>query len=158
MGAARGLEGMAKVGVRMWIPPQLCGYAPALMACDRGEEADRAIERTLVDNAQRGLVWCDAELWRLRGELQREQGEPGLAASSFERALSIARDQQARLWELHAATSLARLWADRHEPVRARQLLQPVLDGFTEGLDSTGVREARALLERVRRLAPPEAA
>ena len=138
---------MAAAESRYVTPVLACGYATALMTCGRLDQASRAIERALVDNAHRGLVWCDAELWRVRGELQRAQREPGLAASSFEHALTIARGQGAGLWELRAATSLARLWADQHEPARARQLLKPVLDGFDERLDSVDVRDARTLME-----------
>src|SRR5208283_278816 len=68
------------------------------------------------------------------------------AQEHFERALAVARAQNAKSWELRAATRLARLWRDEGEPLRASDLLRPVHDWFTEGFDTADLREARALL------------
>jgi predicted ATPase len=64
----------------------------------------------------------------------------------FDQALAVARAQQARSWELRAATSLARLWHDQGKHDEARDLLAPVYGWFTEGFDTRDVTEARALL------------
>ncbi len=64
----------------------------------------------------------------------------------FERALAIARQQQAKSWELRAAMSLARLWRDQREVSEARELLAPVFGWFTEGFDTRDLKEAKALL------------
>ena len=61
-------------------------------------------------------------------------------------ALNIARDQGARLWELRAATFLARLWRDQGKRQQARELLAPVCGWFTEGFDTLDLKEAKALL------------
>jgi hypothetical protein len=65
----------------------------------------------------------------------------------FERALAVARHQQAKSWELRAAMSLARLWRDQGKMQQARELLAPVYGWFTEGFDTRDLREAKALLD-----------
>ena len=69
------------------------------------------------------------------------------AEAHFERALAVARAQQAKSWELRAATSLARLWRDQGKRQEARDLLAPVYGWFTEGFDTLDLKEARALLD-----------
>ena len=71
------------------------------------------------------------------------------AQACFERALQIARAQQARSWELRAATSLARLWRDQGKRAEAHDLLAPVYGWFTEGFDTLDLKEAKALLEEL---------
>ena len=67
----------------------------------------------------------------------------------FERALIVARQQQAKSWELRAAKSMARLWRDQGKREEARLLLAPVYGGFTEGFDTRDLKEAKALLEQL---------
>jgi predicted ATPase len=67
----------------------------------------------------------------------------------FERALLVARQQQAKSWELRAAMSLARLWRDQGKPQQARELLAPVYGWFTEGFDTLDLKEGKALLEEL---------
>jgi predicted ATPase len=69
------------------------------------------------------------------------------AEEYFERALGVARQQQAKSWELRAAMSLARLWRDQGKVQPARELLAPVYAWFTEGFDTRDLKEARALLD-----------
>jgi predicted ATPase len=71
------------------------------------------------------------------------------AEAYFEHALSVARQQQAKSWELRAATSLARLWRDQGKREEARELLAPVYGWFTEGHDTRDLKEAKALLEQL---------
>jgi predicted ATPase len=66
---------------------------------------------------------------------------------AFNQALQLARQQQARSWELRAATSLARLWGEQGRHAEARELLAPVYRWFTEGFDTADLKEAKALLE-----------
>ena len=96
--------------------------------------------------------WFAAELWRLRGEtlLRAKVRDPTRAEECFRRAIGVARHQGARWWELRAAASLARLWAEQGERRQALDLLAPVYSGLTEGLDMPDLRDARALLERLR--------
>ena len=71
------------------------------------------------------------------------------AQAFFERALAVARQQQAKSWELRAAMSLARLWRDQGKAREARDLLAPVYGWFTEGFDTLDLKEANALLEEL---------
>ena len=68
-------------------------------------------------------------------------------AAYFERALAVARQQQAKSWELRSAMSMARLWRDQGKPQQARELLAPVYGWFTEGFDTLDLKEAKALLD-----------
>jgi predicted ATPase len=88
----------------------------------------------------------EAELHRMRGEVLLAQDEVA-AEASFERALSIARRQSAKLWELRAAVSLARLWRDQGRRDDARNLLTPVYGWFTEGFATPDLQAAKALLD-----------
>ena len=69
------------------------------------------------------------------------------AEAYFERALAVARQQQAKSWELRAAMSMARLWRDQGKVQQARELLAPVYGWFTEGFDTRDLKDAKALLE-----------
>jgi predicted ATPase len=71
------------------------------------------------------------------------------AGKYFERALTVARQQQAKSWELRAAMSMARLWLDQGKRDEARELLAQVYGWFTEGFDTLDLKEARALLEEL---------
>jgi predicted ATPase len=73
------------------------------------------------------------------------------AEACFHRALALARRQQAKSWELRAATSLSRLWQRRGKRDEARDLLAPIYGWFTEGFDTADLREAKALLEALGR-------
>ena len=95
--------------------------------------------------------WWEAEADRIAGEIALKSPEPDTAKAEgyFERALAIARRQQAKSWELRAAMSMARLWRDRGKPQQARELLAPVYGWFTEGFDTLDLKEAKALLEEL---------
>ena len=94
--------------------------------------------------------WFEAELHRLRGEwlIAHRSGEQAEAEACFERALVVARRQSAKMWELRAAMSFARLRRNQGRPVEARDLLAPVYERFTEGLDTPDLKEAKALLDK----------
>jgi len=106
------------------------------------EEAFQIVERT-------GERWLEAELYRHKGQLLMRQGHPAAAEELYRKALRIARDQEARLWELRAATSLARLWREQGRRAEAHELLAPVYGWFTEGFDTADLKEAKALLEEL---------
>lgn len=105
--------------------------------------------RTIMD--QNGQHFVDAEYHRLEGELRLHQTETDAsqAARYFQQALDIARQQQARSWELRAATSLARLWQSQGKRQEAYDLLAPVYGWFTEGFDTADLQEAKALLNEL---------
>jgi predicted ATPase len=93
----------------------------------------------------------EAEIHRAAGEIALMQWQPDAAKAEayFQRALSVARAQQAKSWELRAAMSTARLWRDQGKVQQARELLAPVYDWFTEGFDTPDLKEAKALLEEL---------
>jgi predicted ATPase len=92
-----------------------------------------------------------AEVHRTAGEILLNSSDPDAAKAQahFERALKIARAQQARSWELRAATGLARLWRDQRRRTEDRDLLAPIYGWFTEGFDTLDLREAKALLDNL---------
>jgi predicted ATPase len=94
-----------------------------------------------------GERWFAAEVCRHNGELTLRQERPGSAEELYHKALSIAQEQGARLWELRAATSLARLRRDQGRYVEARDLLAPVYGWFTEGFDLPDLKAAKSLLD-----------
>jgi predicted ATPase len=93
--------------------------------------------------------WWEAEIYRLQGALllRHSLAPPAEVETWFRRALDVARRQEARSLELRAATSLARLWDHQGQHTQARDLLAPIYDKFTEGFDTSDVKEAKALLE-----------
>jgi predicted ATPase len=93
--------------------------------------------------------WWEAEVCRLRGVLLlRQPGTPQAEAEAWlQRALDVARHQEAKSLELRAATSLARLWQQQGKRAEAYDLLAPVYDWFTEGFDTADLQEAKALLD-----------
>jgi predicted ATPase len=95
--------------------------------------------------------WCEAEINRVAGTITLKSPEPDAtkAQAYFERALAVAREQQAKSWELHAAMSMARLWRDQGKREEARELLAPVYGWFTEGFDTLDLKEAKALLDEL---------
>jgi predicted ATPase len=97
-------------------------------------------------------TWCEAEVSRVAGEIALLSPDPDAAKAEayFERALAIARAQQAKSWELRAAMSMARLWRDQGKRQQAHDLLAPVYDWFTEGFDTLDLTEAKAFLEQLK--------
>jgi predicted ATPase len=88
---------------------------------------------------------------RTAGEIALKSPKPDAAKAEayFERALTIACQQQAKSWELRAAMSMARLWHDQGKQDEARDLLAPIYGWFTEGFDTPDLKEAKALLDEL---------
>ena len=95
--------------------------------------------------------WFEADIHHTAGEiaLMLPERDAGKAQAYFERALAVARKQQAKSWELRAATSMARLWRDQGKRDEARDLLAPVYGWSTEGFDRLDLKEAKALLDEL---------
>src|SRR5271169_152219 len=115
------------------------------------DDAWRCIEEAIMAVETTGERWFEAEVNRIAGEIELKSPEPDAAKAEayFERALAIARKQQAKSWELRAAISMARLWRDQGKRDEARDLLAPVYGWFTEGFDTLDLKEAKALLEEL---------
>jgi class 3 adenylate cyclase/tetratricopeptide (TPR) repeat protein len=105
-------------------------------------EAQRLAEET-------GERWLEAETLRLRGEVLLATGDRVGAEAGYREAIAIAQQQSAKLWELFAAISLARLWRDQGKRAEARDLLAPVYGWFTEGLGTPVLHDAKALLDEL---------
>jgi predicted ATPase len=115
------------------------------------EEAWRCIGEAMTAVETTKEKWCEAEVHRVAGEIALKSPEPGAAKAQayFERAPAVARAQQAKSWELRAATSLVRLWRDQGKPQQARELLAPIYSWFTEGFETRDLKEAKALLDEL---------
>jgi predicted ATPase len=155
----QGEEGLAQVrqGIAAWRATGAAALVPyyytleADVAAHLDHTADGlqalAEAHTLVE--QHDERWWEAEIHRLRGVLLlRQTGTPQAEAEAcFQRALDVARRQQAKSLELRAAMSLARLWQQQGKRAEARELLAPVYGWFTEGFDTADLKEAQALLD-----------
>jgi class 3 adenylate cyclase/predicted ATPase len=95
--------------------------------------------------------WHEVEVHRTAGEiaLMLPEADTAKAEAYFERALAVAREQQAKSWELRAAMSMARLWRDQGKQQQAHDLLAPVYGWFTEGFDTLDLKDAKALLDQL---------
>jgi predicted ATPase len=144
----RGIAAATATGARLWEPFLLGLVTEALMFACEVEEGLAVLDQALARSTESGERWSDAELHRLCGELLCRLPRPDLdrAEGSFRNALSIAREQGTKGFELRAATSLAQLWGKEGRQTEARELLAPVYGWFTEGFDTADLKEAKALL------------
>jgi len=136
-------------GTELWTPHFIALLA---RACETAGQIEEAL--TLLDDALRivertGLRWLEAELTRHKGQLLLRQGHSEAAKALYCKALNIAREQEAKLWELRAAVSLARLRRDQGRRAEAHDLLAPVYGWFTEGFGTPDLKEAKALLDEL---------
>ncbi len=125
--------------------------AKAYAELSQFDDAWRSINEVITAVQATKETLCEAEVHRVAGQIALLSPEPDVAKAEayFERALAVARQQQAKSWELRAATSLARLWRDHGEVQPARELLAPVYDWFTEGFDTRDLKDAKALLDEL---------
>jgi predicted ATPase len=110
------------------------------------DEASALLDDALLVLERAGERRFAAELRRRKAQLVLRQGHSQAAEDLYRKALSIAEEQEAKLWELRAASSLARLCRDQGRRAEARDLLAPVYGWFTEGFDTADLKEAKALL------------
>jgi predicted ATPase len=111
------------------------------------DRAEAVAERT-------GVRWYDAEIHRLRGDLLHNKGgaDPGQVEAHYRQAIQVARQGEARSWELRATLSLCRLWRSQgtqDKTQQARHMLAEIYGWFTEGLDTGDLQEASHLLEQL---------
>ena len=139
------------ISSKLWIPNYLSYLARAYAEMGQLDDARRGIiEAIRVVQTTKERLW-EAEVHRIAGEIALLSAEPGKAKAEgyFERALAVARQQQAKSWELRATMSLARLWRSQGKVQQARELLAPVYGWFTEGFDTLDLKEAKALLDEL---------
>ena len=147
-----GFSHLARTQTGTMVPVHHAVHAYALAKLERFEEARREamlVQNELSSGSER-YFWPECLRWL--GDYRRllPEGSQTEAESAYASALSHARTQRAKSWELCAATSLARFWADHGERDKAFDLLAPLHAGFTEGAGTHALRDASALLEMLR--------
>jgi tetratricopeptide (TPR) repeat protein len=154
-------ERRAAMIAKGWAPSVLAAMEEAMepkflreamaYALGRPDDARRCIDDAIDRVERSNEKWCEAEVHRIAGEIALKSPAPDTekAQKYFERALTVARQQQAKSWELRAATSMARLWRDQGKRDEARDLLAPVYSWFTEGFDTLDLKEAKKLLDEL---------
>ena len=125
--------------------------AEAYGGIGQAEEGLRLLAEALAWVDTTGERYCEAEVYRIKGELLLQQAVSDVpqAEACFQQALAVARRQQAKSWELRAAMSLSRLWQRQGKRAAARELLAPIYGWFTEGFDTADLQEAKTLLEEL---------
>jgi predicted ATPase len=139
----------------------LSALAEGLAGVGQVTEGIAAIDEALARSERNEERWYVPELLRVKGELALREDAPdatSVAEDHFRQALQWARRQGALSWELRAAVSLARLWRDQNRTKAAREILAPVYDRFTEGFETTDLKAAEWLLDRLRPSQRQEAA
>ena len=129
-------------------------YHRSLLAetCARQGDTDDALAiltEALSEVKRTGEQWGEAELTRQVGDMHRLKGDRDAAERHFWQAIEIARGQSAKLFELRAAVSLARLWSEQGKRAEARKLLAPTYGWFTEAFNLRDLKEAKALLDEL---------
>jgi len=143
-----GLSAWRATGTTVWMPTYLSYLTRAYAELGQFDEGSRCISEAIVAVQTTNESWYEADIHRIAGEIALKSPKPDAvkAEAYFERALSVARQQQAKSWELRAAMSMARLWRDQGKRDEARDLLAPVYGWFTEGFDTRDLKEAKALM------------
>ena len=138
-------------GALIWMPYFRAVLAEGLALSADLEGGLSLIEESLAQIARPGWEerWPLAEVLRLKGWMLQQQGQLAAAEENYLASLDVAREQQAKSWELRTSSSLARLWQSQGKRKEALELLKPVYDWFTEGFDTKDLKEAKALLEEL---------
>jgi class 3 adenylate cyclase/predicted ATPase len=148
---ASGIAARRDAGATMDTPFYLSQLAWAYSRANQYNDAWRCVEEAVAIVETSKERWYEAELHRMAGDitLRSPRQDAAQAQAYFERALAVARAQQAKSWELRAAMSMARLWLDQGKRNEARELLAPVYGWFTEGFDTRDLQEAKTLLDKL---------
>jgi class 3 adenylate cyclase/predicted ATPase/DNA-binding response OmpR family regulator len=148
-----GVAAWQKRGARLWLPIFLTLEAEACAKAGRGDAALVVIEEALAIAKDTGERWAMAEVLRVKAHLLQaaRRAEAGEIETILVNSLEIARAQQARCWELRAACDLARLWQGQGRGREGLKLVQAIYKQFTEGFDTADLREAKALMQDLKR-------
>jgi predicted ATPase len=166
----QGLATFRATGAEVWRPYHLALLAEAYGKTGQGEEGLTVLVEALSLADRTGEHMYESEMYRLKGELALQARSPQSlvpsptftpqhpvpsahteteAEACFLKAIEIARQQQAKSWELRAAMSLTRLWQSQGKHAEARQMLAEIYGWFTEGFDTKDLQEAKVLLEEL---------
>jgi DNA-binding SARP family transcriptional activator/predicted ATPase len=140
----QGMVANEAIGLRIHLPESLSALALAYDKSGRAQEALAMLDEALDFVEETDSRYKEAELHRLRADFLLRQG--GAAEADLHKALAVARQQNAKMWELRAATSLARLWQEQGRAAEAAELVRGVYGWFTEGFDTPDLLAAQALL------------
>ena len=145
------LDKWTERGGLLWMP-----YLRAVLAEGLALSGDLEGGLSLIEESLAQIAWPEGgershlvEVLRLKGWMQQQQGKWAAAEESYLASLEVAREQQAKSWELRTATSLARLWRSQGKGQEARELLTAVYGWFTEGFATKDLIEAKALLNEL---------
>jgi predicted ATPase/DNA-binding winged helix-turn-helix (wHTH) protein/class 3 adenylate cyclase len=144
-----GSSAYCATGATVWMPLYIALLAGACEIAGQIEESAARLNQAVQLVERTGERWFAAELDRRRGRLLLRQNHPKAAEELYRKALGIAREQEAKLWELRAAVSLARLWRDQGRRAAAHDLLAPASGWFTEGFATPDLKDAKALLDEL---------
>jgi predicted ATPase len=147
----QGLVALRAAGNEVGQPMYLALLADAYGKIGQADEGLPLLVEAWSIFDQSGQGSQNAELHRIEGELRWRQSAPDAAQAEacFQAALDVARQQEAKSWELRAALSLARLWQQQGRRAEARELSAPIYNWFTEGFDTADLQEAKVLLEEL---------
>jgi predicted ATPase len=138
---------LAEVGTRLYVTDRLTRLAEAQALDGKLGDASNTIEEALQANPEE--LYFRPETLRIRGDLRLELGQAELAETDFREAITLAQKMSAKLWELRATMSLARLLAKQGRRDEARTMLAEIYNWFTEGFDTADLKDAKALLEEL---------
>jgi predicted ATPase len=144
-----GITALRSTGSTLWMPWHFSYLARSYAELGQCDEAWQCISEGIRAVEATNERWHEADIHRMAGEIALLSPRPDAAKveAHFERALTVARAQQAKSWELRAAMSMARMWRDQGKQQQGRNLLAQIHGWFTEGFDTLDLRQARALLD-----------
>src|SRR5262249_33556467 len=136
-----GITAWQSTGATVWVPLYLSYLAKAYAELGQIDDAWRCIGEAIKTIETTKERWYEVEVYRMAGEIAlKSPARATKAEAYFERALTVARTQQAKSWELRAAMSIARLWRDQDKRNEAYDLLTPVYNWFTEGFETLDLK------------------
>jgi tetratricopeptide (TPR) repeat protein len=145
----QGLAAYRAAGAALRVPRLLTDLARGYGKAGRPREGLQCLDEAMRQVEATQERWAEAQMYCVRGELFIAARDFAAAEASIHQAIAVARRQQAKLWELRAAASLAHLWSDHGKRTEARDLLAPVYGWFTEGFDTPILKDAKALLDQL---------
>ena len=144
-----GLSAYRATGAVTTLPFYIDFLAEACESAGQIDESFALLDEALEIAERTEERWFAAELHRHKGRLLMRQGDTESAEKAYQTALSIAAEQEAKLWELRATVDLARLRRDQDRRAEAHDLLAPIYCWFTEGLATPDLKEAKAVLDEL---------